>query len=162
MRTVLTSAPTAPKGSRSTLAVGYRVSYVSPRQGLGTGDDMTSEKAHISKVSEVFDRWASNGRADGMEAGHLPMARPAFEKLELTAGQRYLDIGCGNGYTVRWAAAIEDVDAIGIDVSESMIKLARERSTHLANTRFIHAPFPLPILKGRPSMPSSAWKYSTI
>ena len=110
---------------------------------------MTSEKAHISKVSEVFDRWASNGRADGMEAGHLPMARPAFEKLALTAGQRYLDIGCGNGYTVRWAAAIEDVDAIGIDVSESMIKLARERSTHLANTRFIHAPFPLPILKAK-------------
>ena len=106
-----------------------------------------SERSHIEQVQRLFDTWATNGRADGMESGHVPMARPAFERLSLSAGQRYLDIGCGNGYTVRWAAENEAVDAVGLDVSGEMIRYARKLSADLPNTRFINAPFPLPILK---------------
>lgn len=106
-----------------------------------------SEREHIDRVRHLFDEWANNGRADGMEDGHSPMARPAFERLGLKEGHRYLDIGCGNGYTVRWAAEMGGVDAIGLDVSEEMVRYARTLSAEVSNTRFINAPFPLPILR---------------
>ena len=109
---------------------------------------MSSEREHMDAVRDLFNEWSSNGRAEGMETGHTPMARPAFDRLELKPGDHYLDIGCGNGYTVRWAAEMDPtIQAIGIDLSEGMVDHARSLSTHLANTRFINAPFPLPILK---------------
>jgi SAM-dependent methyltransferase len=75
-------------------------------------------------VTAVFDDWATKGRAEGMERGHGPSARRAFELLEVGAGQRYLDIGCGNGYTVRWAHAA-GAEAIGFDAAPEMIARAR-------------------------------------
>jgi len=110
----------------------------------------TTERDHIERVTTLFDEWSTNGRAEGMEDGHTPMARTAFERLGVAAGYTYLDIGCGNGYTVRWAAGIDPtVQAIGIDVSGGMVERARSQSTAFENARFIHAPFPLPILKAQ-------------
>jgi len=102
----------------------------------------------VSRVRDVFDDWARRGRASGMERTHEPVARAAFERLGVRAGGRYLDIGCGNGYTVRWAAAVApDVQATGVDVSPEMIQQARELSADLPNTRFNCGPFPLPGLE---------------
>jgi ubiquinone/menaquinone biosynthesis C-methylase UbiE len=110
---------------------------------------MNSEE-QVQKVQALFDDWAERGRGDGMEKGHTPTARQAFDRLEVSPDDHYLDIGCGNGYTVRWAAQLDPtVQAVGIDVSEKMIQQARTLSTELPNTRFIHAPFPLPMLKAR-------------
>ena len=109
-----------------------------------------STESQLDRVRRLFDDWAIRGRAEGMELGHTPTARPAFESLELSAGQRYLDIGCGNGYTVRWAAAVDPtVQAYGLDASEQMVARARHLSEGVENARFIHAPFPLPALKAR-------------
>ncbi len=99
-------------------------------------------------VQALFDDWAKSGRAEGMEEGHTPTARPAFERLNLKAGDSYLDIGCGNGYTVRWAASIDpSIRATGLDLSPEMVARARAQSEALSNTRYIHAPFPLSMLK---------------
>ncbi|MGB0588902.1 MAG: class I SAM-dependent methyltransferase [Myxococcota bacterium] len=99
-------------------------------------------------VQALFDRWADNGRAEGMEEGHTPTAREAFERLHLTPGDSYLDIGCGNGYSVRWAAQLDpSIRATGLDLSPQMVARAREQSSKHPNTRFIHAPFPLPMLR---------------
>jgi SAM-dependent methyltransferase len=78
---------------------------------------------HISRVTAVFDDWATQGRAEGMERGHGPAARRAFDLLEISAGERYLDIGCGNGYTVRWAHGA-GAEAIGFDAAPEMIARA--------------------------------------
>lgn len=96
-------------------------------------------RAHIDKVAAVFDTWADAGRAEGMERGHEPTARPAFSRLQVGSGSRYLDIGCGNGYTVRWAAAA-GASASGIDASPKMIERARAQSGDTA--RFDVAQFP--------------------
>jgi len=99
----------------------------------------------IRRVTEVFDDWARTGRAEGMERGHGPFARRAIAHLPLhTPGFRYLDVGCGNGYTVRWAAeqlGSEGGLALGLDGSAEMVDRSRELS---ADTRaqFVHAPFP--------------------
>ncbi|MCR9163363.1 MAG: class I SAM-dependent methyltransferase [Nannocystaceae bacterium] len=83
--------------------------------------------AHVDQVAAVFDRWADAGRAEGMERGHGPTARPAFDRLQVGLGSRYLDVGCGNGYTVRWALA-RGAQAIGIDASPRMIERARAQT----------------------------------
>lgn len=96
-----------------------------------------------SRVRTVFDDWAVRGRAEGMERGHGPVARKAFHHLGLKPDSWYLDIGCGNGYTVRWAA--EDVPngkAFGIDVAPEMIARARGLSRGTANAEFQLATFP--------------------
>jgi len=109
-----------------------------------------NDDSQLDRVRDLFDDWATRGRAEGMELGHTPTARPAFESLELAAGQRYLDIGCGNGYTVRWAAAVDPtVQAYGLDAAEKMVARARHLSQGVENARFIHAPFPLPMLKAK-------------
>ncbi len=83
-----------------------------------------------------------------MERTHEPVARQAFQRLGLGAGSRYLDIGCGNGYTVRWAAeAARDVQALGIDVSPQMIEQARRLSAELPRARFSCETFPAPALE---------------
>lgn len=72
----------------------------------------------------MFDDWARRGRAEGMERSHARAARRAFERLAVRDGERYLDIGCGNGYSLPWAVA-EGATAVGLDVSPEMIERAR-------------------------------------
>lgn len=104
---------------------------------------MEHDDSQIARVEEVFNEWALGGRADGMERRHGPFARRAFDWLEVAAGDRYLDVGCGNGYTVRWAAAVDpSVRAVGLDVAAEMIALAERMSAGQANAAFIRDRFP--------------------
>jgi len=104
---------------------------------------MQAADPQTARVQEVFDEWARGGRAEGMERRHGPFARRAFDWLALGPGDRYLDIGCGNGYTVRWAAAVDpQVEALGIDVAGEMVELAASMSTELSNASFIRDAFP--------------------
>lgn len=97
-----------------------------------------------ARVQEIFDDWAQRGRAEGMETGHAFSARVGFEKLGLERGQQYLDVGCGNGYTVRWAAALvgDGGHAVGLDLAPEMVARAKDASAGLANVAFQQAAFP--------------------
>ena len=102
-----------------------------------------AEDPRLVRLRELFDGWARAGRADGMERGHGPAARMAFDRLPLERDAWYLDIGCGNGYTVRWAAEkAPEGWAVGIDLSPEMISLARSLSSELPNVQFQVASFP--------------------
>lgn len=97
-----------------------------------------------ARVRAVFDDWAERGRAEGMEAGHAFSARLGFDRLELAAGGHYLDVGCGNGYTVRWAAEIVGTEgqAVGVDLAPNMVERAQVRSAGLSNVLFQVAAYP--------------------
>jgi len=91
----------------------------------------------VARVRAVFEEWARGRRADDMAASHAPVARVALERLALRRDASFLDIGCGNGYAVRWAAeAAPDGTAVGIDVAPAMIALAQRHSTGYDNVRF--------------------------
>ena len=78
-----------------------------------------------------------------MERGHGPIARRVFESLHLAEDAHYLDIGCGNGYSVRWAAAVAPRGrAVGIDLSPHMVRRARELSAGIPDVVFFEAAFP--------------------
>jgi len=103
----------------------------------------------MSRVEELFDEWARNGRAEGMERGHTPAARMAFDRLRLGPESRFLDIGCGNGYVARWAAAAcPRGHVVGLDLSTEMIDHARLLSAGLSNVEFINGSFPDVVLPG--------------
>lgn len=103
----------------------------------------TPPEDRLDRVRDVFEDWAARGRAGGMAERHEPFVRPVFERLPLPPDGAYLDVGCGNGYTVRWAAtASPDGRAVGLDVSPRMIALARELSSDLPNASFHVAAFP--------------------
>lgn len=98
---------------------------------------------HETRVRHVFDDWAHRGRGEGMADAHWPFAAQALEHLGLRTDSWFLDIGCGIGYAVCWAArAAARGRAVGIDTSEGMIALARERCVGLPNADFHVARFP--------------------
>lgn len=96
----------------------------------------------LRPAGEVFDAWARDGRDDGMQRAHGPVVRRIFDRLELDGTSRYLDIGCGNGYTVRWVASQFGSTAVGLDASREMIARASALSIALPNVSFVCSSFP--------------------
>jgi SAM-dependent methyltransferase len=104
---------------------------------------MASNESQVDRVRDVFAQWALSGRAEGMERGHGPAARQAFERLGLGDSGAYLDIGCGNGYSLAWALE-KGLEAWGIDVAREMIDLASGK--YGAAAQLITGTFPHPDL----------------
>lgn len=129
-----------------------RASYAAEARMTGPLERRRARRAaaRVARAGSLFDEWADAGRAEGMERAHAPSARRVFDTLPLPPDGRYLDVGCGNGYTVRWAAVrMPDGRAVGLDVSSQMIARARSLSADYPNVEFIESPFPPPGLRGR-------------
>ncbi len=69
------------------------------------------------------------------------MQKRLISPLDLKKGSNFLDIGCGTGWAVRYAAEILDGegDFTGIDISGGMIEKAIENSRGLKNVHFYKA-----------------------
>jgi ubiquinone/menaquinone biosynthesis C-methylase UbiE len=84
-----------------------------------------------------FNDWARAGRGEGMEKGHRPVGEQAIELMAISRDARVLDVGCGSGWATRlMAAKASDGRAVGIDIADEMIKLARESSMSTSNVEF--------------------------
>jgi len=82
----------------------------------------------------VFDRWARDHRASGMERGHWPVVRQAFELIPGMNGN-YLEIGIGNGYSLHHMAKnqFRSGKCFGIDIAPGMVDVTRNRLRDLPN-----------------------------
>src|SRR5271157_5788185 len=73
-------------------------------------------------------------------AGHTRQvagrAQRLLEQIELQAGSRYLDVGCGVGATARAIAQRPGLDVTGIDVDPEQIEAAQSGEPH-ARARFM-------------------------
>ena len=83
-----------------------------------------------------FDRWAASYERDRRSRFNARPQREALAALELRSGDRFLDVGCGSGVAVRAAAAIAD-RAVGVDISENMIRRASELAGQGAKVEFV-------------------------
>jgi ubiquinone/menaquinone biosynthesis C-methylase UbiE len=84
-----------------------------------------------------FNEWALSGKGESMERGHAPVGRQAIEFMHVPADARVLDVGCGSGWATRLLAqAAEKGRVTGIDISDEMIRLARESSKSFSNVDF--------------------------
>ena len=94
------------------------------------------------KVVETFDRWADEGRDAELEHEHGDVARQVIEKLKIKAGEKILDLGCGNGWATRvLARANAGVQAIGVDASPKMIARAESLHSYTIRARYDHGSF---------------------
>lgn len=99
--------------------------------------------SYSKDTQQVFEDWATNGRAEGMERGHKTRALQALEQIPLATGDRVLDLGCGNGWATRWllARAGDGSRATGIDVAPAMLARAARQSEGLSGINFTSAAF---------------------
>jgi SAM-dependent methyltransferase len=84
-----------------------------------------------------FNEWARAGKGEGMEKGHGPVGRQAIQLMRVPADARVLDVGCGSGWATRLLAEqAANGHVTGVDISDEMIRVARESSTTFSNTDF--------------------------
>src|SRR6202165_3240140 len=84
-----------------------------------------------------FKEWAGAGKGEGMEKGHGPVGEQAIQLMRVLADARVLDIGCGSGWATRLLAgfAIQG-RGTGSDISDEMIRVARDSSLTFPNVDF--------------------------
>jgi arsenite methyltransferase len=96
-----------------------------------------SQKSMEERLRLEFNDWARAGRGESMERGHRPTGEQAIERMLVPADARVLDVGCGNGWATRLLAEQASAGrAVGIDISDDMIALARSVSEGIENIEF--------------------------
>jgi SAM-dependent methyltransferase len=63
-------------------------------------------------------------------------AEKLLKLIEVRAGQKYLDLGCGNGAAPIYLAQKYPLDVTGIDIDPDQIRLAEQQSHGMNNVHF--------------------------
>ena len=103
-----------------------------------------SENTSQSHADESARYWNEEGGRtwvaylDQIETLNAPLSTISLERAMPQAGESVLDVGCGGGATSRYMA--EQVGSqgrvVGVDISATILAVAKERSGHLANLQF--------------------------
>lgn len=76
-------------------------------------------------AAALFDDWAAAGRDRSMADGHRDVTGQLLDHWALDTAHHVLDVGCGNGWAVRWMLARGAGAGAGVDVSAAMIARAQ-------------------------------------
>ncbi len=106
---------------------------------------MTTDKSPSpdKRLQQEFNRWADAGEGEKMGRHHLDITEKTMRLMELCAGERVLDLGCGSGWATRLLARMvsEGPDGfgqvIGVDISDEMVRQARASSRDFENVMFV-------------------------
>ena len=89
------------------------------------------------QLRDEFNEWARAGKGESMEHGHRPVGEQAIARMSVPPEAEVLDVGCGSGWAARLLAKQASAGhVIGIDVSDEMIRGAREQSASFENVEF--------------------------
>jgi len=89
-------------------------------------------------VSQIFDKWAKNGRDELMEKEHGENVIKFLKTVSFDKPFSFLDVGCGNGWVVRKISENNYCkNAIGIDKSKNMISQANTKKKN-QNEKYIN------------------------
>jgi arsenite methyltransferase len=95
------------------------------------------------KLQFEFNRWAATGEGPKMEQHHLDITEKTIRLMNLRAGERVLDLGCGSGWATRLLARLVGEgpegfgQVVGLDVSDAMVRVARESSKDFENILYV-------------------------
>jgi ubiquinone/menaquinone biosynthesis C-methylase UbiE len=105
------------------------------------------QRAHYERTAARFDRsiWSLGNRDN---RNHETKARAVAEAIEAARGGQVLEVGAGTGLHARWLLEHTPVSYTGLDLSEPMLTIARERvAAHAGRARLVvgdaaRLPFP--------------------
>jgi ubiquinone/menaquinone biosynthesis C-methylase UbiE len=95
------------------------------------------------RLQQEFNRWAEDGEGATMERHHLDITEKTMRRMALSPGERVLDLGCGSGWATRLLARMTGDrrqgfgQAVGVDISDEMIRQARAASKEFDNVMFV-------------------------
>jgi len=95
------------------------------------------------RLQQEFNRWAEQGEGPKMENHHLDITEKTLRRMDLRAGERVLDLGCGSGWATRLLARLVGEgpqgfgQVVGIDIADEMIRQARTASKDFDNVMFV-------------------------
>lgn len=103
-----------------------------------------SEETPQSHVDESARYWNEEGgrtwvtHIDHIESLNAPLSNISLERAMLKEGEVVLDVGCGGGATSRHMAerVSSQGHVLGVDISSTILAVAKERSGHIPNLRF--------------------------
>jgi ubiquinone/menaquinone biosynthesis C-methylase UbiE len=106
---------------------------------------MSAEKPQSpeQQLQNEFNRWAEQGEGPKMENHHLDITEKTLRRMDLHAGERVLDLGCGSGWATRLLARLVGDgphgagQVVGLDISDEMVRQARAASKDFDNVMFI-------------------------
>jgi ubiquinone/menaquinone biosynthesis C-methylase UbiE len=91
-----------------------------------------SDKERLEREEALrleFNKWAAEGRGEAMERHHWRITEKTIARMEIEPAHRILEVGCGDAWASRLLASlVPDGAVVGIDVSDEMIRLGREKS----------------------------------
>ena len=91
-----------------------------------------------NQLREEFNRWADAGKGESMEHDHWPITKPVLELMQIAPDENILDVGCGSGWLSRTLAkGVPQGRVVGMDISDEMIRHARQASVDYANLVFV-------------------------
>jgi len=93
---------------------------------VGGADDVSDDHAVRQRGALGSVVGSQGARRPVNEEQQLPTYEEAIHRAGIRAGQRVLEVGCGSGVFLR-AAADRGAEVTGVDASEALIELARER-----------------------------------
>ena len=86
------------------------------------------------KMSTLEKRFV-NSPSHSQQVSHY--AEKLLKLTNFKAGQKFLDVGCGNGAAAIYVAKKYGLHVTGLDVDPQQIRLAQEQSQHISNLRFL-------------------------
>lgn len=96
------------------------------------------ETSDTEQLREEFNRWAGEGRGEGMEQDHWPIVKPTLDLMRIAPEENILDAGCGAGWLSRiLAKRAPEGRVVGMDISDEMLYRARRASVDYDNLVFI-------------------------
>jgi len=98
------------------------------------------------RLQQEFNRWAEAGEGEKMQNHHLDITEKTLRHMDLRAGERVLDLGCGSGWATRMIARLVGDgpegfgQVVGVDISDEMIRRARAASKDFENVMYVWGP----------------------
>ncbi len=95
------------------------------------------------RLRDEFNQWAEQGKGEEMEHHHADITEKTLRLMELRAGERVLDLGCGSGWATRLLARLVGEgpegfgQVVGLDISDEMIRRARAASRDFENVMYV-------------------------
>jgi len=76
-----------------------------------------------------FDRHAGNYDRSFMGRGSGRFYRDLLSEMDIDDGNRILDVGCGTGTILQYISQRKQIQGFGMDISEAMVSIAREKAS---------------------------------